>query len=811
MWTQEGHSGHVLTLANSIIGVSILAMPYCFKQCGILLAIIILLVTNLISRLSCHFLIKSAILARRKTFENLAYHLFGELGKFFIEVGMIGFLVGTCIAFFVVMGDLGPEIIAEITGQDTTSTMRSTILLVLALFCVLPLGLQRNVDSLVGISKATIGFYFGLVAKIIIDAIPHIFYGDWYSNVHLWRPDGVLQCLPIFSMALSCQTQLFEIYQVVHNPSLEKMNSVIKNAINICTVVYFAVGFFGYVAFADQKFTGNILLSFETSLATSFIKLGFILSVAFSFPLAILPCRASAHSLIYRQGICDGTSNDYIPDTRFKALTLIIVGISLVIGILIPNIEFVLGLVGSSIGIMICILFPVMSFIYVSKKNTNEMLLAKGILVVGLTIMILGTYENLHHLEKLNNNPVVFTPATEKHQLNLINNDISKDLKNNVIKEHLNHTKLVISNKVTDSPEIRHEPPQPVEQSDSADQTDTKDSIKNFKKPKEVKSIVLDLSNDQKIKPKEVKEVETSKTNITSRNYSIPDLQPKLELKDKILNERVDIEAIKKDDEEILLEHKGEDQAAIKDHQSILEQIQKQNAVQEEIVKQQKKLIEAIEKQQKEKAEEDKLKAEIKAVKEIESIALRAIEKISGDPKENKKIVAELEKNVQEKVIANENVREQKNNVSTSVLQEAKIDELKQMNSLLSAKIKENNVTQKPSEGKIPLESLDVNVLPNNLTANKTNMGPLLANLGQEEINVQLKPGNNRSALPLPLVVSIAKEHIANFTNVTINSGKALKLNTSDEVKKNNINIEDEIKVMRRDILSYVNTRRRRR
>lgn len=96
----------------------------------------------------------------------LAFHAFGALGKFIIEIGIIGFLLGTCIAFFVVMGDLGPEIIEEITGAKATSTMRTSILMALALFCVLPLGLLRNVDSLAGVSKATIGFYCCLVLKV---------------------------------------------------------------------------------------------------------------------------------------------------------------------------------------------------------------------------------------------------------------------------------------------------------------------------------------------------------------------------------------------------------------------------------------------------------------------------------------------------------------------------------------------------------------------------------------------------------------------------------------------------------------------
>ena len=44
---------------------------------------------------------------------------------------------------------------------------------------------------------------------------------------------------------------------------------------------------------------GNILISFEPSLMTDMIKSGFLLSIVLSFPLCVLPCRTSLHSLIY--------------------------------------------------------------------------------------------------------------------------------------------------------------------------------------------------------------------------------------------------------------------------------------------------------------------------------------------------------------------------------------------------------------------------------------------------------------------------------------------------------------------------------
>jgi hypothetical protein len=61
----------VITLANSIIGVSILAMPFCFKQCGIFLAILLLVMSGIVVRICCHLLIKSAMIARRRNYELL--------------------------------------------------------------------------------------------------------------------------------------------------------------------------------------------------------------------------------------------------------------------------------------------------------------------------------------------------------------------------------------------------------------------------------------------------------------------------------------------------------------------------------------------------------------------------------------------------------------------------------------------------------------------------------------------------------------------------------------------------------------------
>lgn len=228
----------------------------------------------------------------------------------------------------------------------------------------------------------------------------------WYENVYWWRPSGITQCLPIFSMALSCQMQIFEIYESLPTQTIEKMNHIVKQGTGICTLVYICVGFFGYVAFYDQPFSGNVLLSLTPSMASDIIQMGFVLSVAVSFPLVVFPCRASLYSLLYHrvsesEEMTDEQSKHldagitisflqpllqshaetahYIPEHRFKYITISMVLVALIIGIMIPSIELIIGLVGSTIGVAICIMFPASCFIKTNKKASTERLAAQVI------------------------------------------------------------------------------------------------------------------------------------------------------------------------------------------------------------------------------------------------------------------------------------------------------------------------------------------------------------------------------------------------------------------------------------------------
>lgn len=70
------------------------------------------------------------------------------------------------------------------------------------------------------------------------------------------------------------------------------------------------------------------------------------------------------------------------------------------VALLIPSVELIIGLVGSTIGVAICIMFPAASFRQIIKKDSAERSLTQLLIVGGFCLMILGTYANLSAIDE---------------------------------------------------------------------------------------------------------------------------------------------------------------------------------------------------------------------------------------------------------------------------------------------------------------------------------------------------------------------------------------------------------------------------
>lgn len=358
-------------------------------------------------------LMKAGITARRRSYSLLAYYIHGPLGKLAVDLGMIGLQLGTLIAQIVVIGDLGPALMCKTIGIQHTPGLRSGFIAFLCIFVGLPFALLKDLRALSKASAFCMLFYVTFSIYVVLNSIPNLVSGNWYKKVNFWRSEGFFQCLPIFSFAFGCQTQLFITYDSLSEPSLKRMDSIVSAAVNMCTVLYLLVGFFGYIAYSDvTELSGDIINHFEESSICDCIKLCFVISIAVSIPLIVFPCRASMHTLLFPlQHKDDLPGHGKIPELHFKLITVAIMFVSMVTAILIPNIEFVLGLNGATTGSLICYIFPALFFINIMSDSPDKKSIGKIVLVAGLTILILSTYTTLTaqkstHIDNVHDNNI---------------------------------------------------------------------------------------------------------------------------------------------------------------------------------------------------------------------------------------------------------------------------------------------------------------------------------------------------------------------------------------------------------------------
>ena len=79
--------------------------PFCFKSCGLVLAVLLVLVTLAASELSMRLLLFASQLTGRRSYDELARHAFGRAGQAAVQCCVAAVNVGSVVSYLLVLTD----------------------------------------------------------------------------------------------------------------------------------------------------------------------------------------------------------------------------------------------------------------------------------------------------------------------------------------------------------------------------------------------------------------------------------------------------------------------------------------------------------------------------------------------------------------------------------------------------------------------------------------------------------------------------------------------------------------------------------
>eukprot|EP00262_Sarcandra_glabra_P016254 TRINITY_DN5243_c0_g1_i3.p1 TRINITY_DN5243_c0_g1~~TRINITY_DN5243_c0_g1_i3.p1 ORF type:complete len:197 (+),score=2.48 TRINITY_DN5243_c0_g1_i3:262-852(+) len=163
------------------------------------------------------------------------------------------------------------------------------------------------------------------------------------------------------------------------------MTLAVRISLIICSIIYAAVGFFGYLLFGDSTMP-DILSNFDRNSGTpmgSFlndtVRLSYALHLVLVFPLLNFSLRTNVDGLIFPKAAPLVSKN-----ARFLSMTGFLLGFTYFAAIAIPNIWYFFQFVGSTSAVCLAFIFPgaiVLRDVHGVSKRSDRILAATMIVL----------------------------------------------------------------------------------------------------------------------------------------------------------------------------------------------------------------------------------------------------------------------------------------------------------------------------------------------------------------------------------------------------------------------------------------------
>ena len=387
--TRGSMLGAVFILMNTIMGASILVLPYTFGQVGVVTLVLMEVFVMVMSHLT-HIVLADAVdKYDGSNYQDLVGKVCGPLLQALSQVGQILYMFSLAASTHITVGDQAVKLCDAAAGlENHWYCERYFLIPTVSLTLIFPLIWFRNISSL---SYAS---YFSAlsVLYIVCAVIADYFILDLPMTDEILMPEvtvlTIFQYLPLLTLSFCCHMTSVPLYYELDRRTPARYSVVVLLANSFVLFFYLATGIFGLLTFGDGV-QPDVLLSYEANDKLMIVARGAIsVSVITSYPIFIFLGRGAIEDTLMQLGeLCDRQVN---PHSEMRRVVVILGWhlSALAISLLTSSLARVLSLVGS-IAALFMLFFPgYILWRSVSQHNWAHRITATILMGIGIFMFV---------------------------------------------------------------------------------------------------------------------------------------------------------------------------------------------------------------------------------------------------------------------------------------------------------------------------------------------------------------------------------------------------------------------------------------
>eukprot|EP00164_Ancoracysta_twista_P001899 GFYU01002495.1.p1 GENE.GFYU01002495.1~~GFYU01002495.1.p1 ORF type:complete len:466 (+),score=124.85 GFYU01002495.1:99-1400(+) len=360
-----------LNLVKCVVGAGSFALPIAFKNSGLILGIISLIIIGAVSGYTM------TLIARIETDLGKNYHnklltyvevgrlVFGPIIGGIIFVGIVGVSVGVCAAYTAFVAS---QLVAVFDG-----TMHDMTLVTCA--CIAALAQLRSFKylaftSILGDLSVLIGVICVLVYGLTVNTIPPL------SDLNMFEFETFPKFFGTAAFLFAVHAVFLPIKQSMAEP--QKFAPVCNKSYALITTLNIILGGGGYMLFGNDV-GGLVLANLTEGWMPVLAKLVLSIDLIFSMPIVLAAGREILEERIVKT---INSRNNVVVETTRTLTRFGLVGCILLIALYVENFNHIADLVGAIANTLMAYILPPLLLIATQRHNMSKLNIGGHLLIV---------------------------------------------------------------------------------------------------------------------------------------------------------------------------------------------------------------------------------------------------------------------------------------------------------------------------------------------------------------------------------------------------------------------------------------------